>query len=104
MKNKFKSDYIYFLDEMYKHHGKTIINFPILDTIIFTSEGSVKYIVHQEGSKLKMEKLPMSLRAFMAERKWLNDLEYQKKKYQRNNSGFQFTQLDHQSEKLIKEF
>ena len=49
-----------------------------------------------------MEKLSMPLRSFLSERKYLNDLEYQKKKYQRNNPGFQFTQLDHQSEKLIK--
>ena len=73
-KDSNKSDFIYFLDELYKSQTKTLINFPILDTIIFTSEGLVKYVVYQEGNKLKMDKLSNSLRTFMTDRKHLYDL------------------------------
>mgnify|MGYP006995450849 CR=1 FL=1 len=33
----------------------------------------------------------------MTERKYQYDLEFQKKKFQRENLGFSFIQLDHQS-------
>lgn len=56
---------------------------PILDTVVFNLDGSVKFIAVFEDEKLKFSKLMTSLKNHVSERKYSYDLKFQKKKFQR---------------------
>lgn len=56
---------------------------PILDTVVFNLDGSVKFVAVFEDEKLKFSKLMTSLKNHVSERKYSYDLKFQKKKFQR---------------------
>lgn len=70
-----KSDYIYFIDQLNKQPSKNFLNFPILETIVFSSEGNVRLVLYYEHNRLKFQtKLSVSLSNFIKERKHNYDL------------------------------
>ncbi len=63
-----------FLSEIYKYASIAVPKLPILDTIVFNNDGSVKFIVNFDSGKLKFSKLGAPLKNYLSERKYLSDL------------------------------
>lgn len=90
--------FIMFMREL-KNCSKGCPPFQFVDTIAMKNG-------HPEFAMYFDEKVKViynfSLKGFLLGRKELLDLQYQKKKYLRERTGFSFAQFDHESEKLIK--
>lgn len=68
------SDFVVFLSEIYKYASVALPNLPILDTVVFNHDGSVKFIVNYDSGKLKFSKLTTTLKNYLSDRKYVSDL------------------------------
>ena len=63
-KNKV-SDIVIFLDQIHKNAHIALPNIPILDTIVFNSDGNVRYIVGYENGKFRISRLGVPLKNYL---------------------------------------